>query len=180
MAVAQCEKDFDAVIERMLNLNLDAAGAEPDPPAQQQLQPAATGPGGNNNIGAGLSYWAETLVSEVFGADTLGDARERVRAVLEAFGGAVDASARAGAASRMDAASRESAVLKRAVLYHYRLLKAERKAQEQLRMQVYDYGERVRRLEASNYALTLHLRQAELHHAGGGAMPPGPRNPEIF
>uniref|UniRef100_A0A0E0C4J1 Uncharacterized protein n=1 Tax=Oryza meridionalis TaxID=40149 RepID=A0A0E0C4J1_9ORYZ len=185
LALEQCERDFNAVIERMLNLNLDGDGggddaaASPEPPAPQ----AAPAPAPEVAVADGAArgdreYWVETMMRELWGAASMDDARERGARVLDAFGAAVGA----GPAARLDAASRQIGFLKRAVLFHHRLRTAQEKAQRELRWQLDDYREQVRRLEASNYALSLHLRQADLHRGGGGggAMPPGPGNPEIF
>ncbi|KAF0898594.1 hypothetical protein E2562_008179 [Oryza meyeriana var. granulata] len=178
-ALEQCERDFNALVERMVNLNLDsgdddgaaAAASDPDPPEPPAPQAA---PGAEER-----AYYVETMLSEMSSATSMDDARERGLRVLDAFGAAVDASSRDGAAARLDAASRQSDILKRAVLFHHRLRQTQEAAQEELRRQVDDYKEQVRRLEATNYALSLHLRQADLHR-GGGAMAPGPGNPEIF
>uniref|UniRef100_A0A0E0JL15 Uncharacterized protein n=1 Tax=Oryza punctata TaxID=4537 RepID=A0A0E0JL15_ORYPU len=184
LALAECERDFNAVIERMLNLNLDgdgdAAAAPPEPPSPQAPEPeVAAVDGARDDRGY---YWVETMMRELWSATSMDDARERGLMVLDAFGAAVEAASRAGAAARLDAASRQIGFLKRAVLFHHRLRAAQEGAQRELRRQVDDYREQVRRLKASNYTLSLHLRQADLRRGGGGgsAMPPGPGNPEIF
>ncbi|XP_052154362.1 uncharacterized protein LOC127772371 [Oryza glaberrima] len=186
LALEQCERDFNAVIDRMLNLNLDgddaaaSSAASPEPPAPQAAPaPEVAAAAAVDGAARGdRGYWVETMMRELWAAASMDDARERGARVLDAFGAAVGA----GAAARLDAASRQIGFLKRAVLFHHRLRTAQEKAQRELRWQLDDYREQVQRLEASNYALSLHLRQADLRRGGGGggAMPHGPGNPEIF
>ncbi|XP_006646086.2 uncharacterized protein LOC102706064 [Oryza brachyantha] len=181
LALEQCERELDAVVQSMLNLNLvdsgdddvgDAtAAADMDGSIHQNQQLAAAGGAGAED----RACWVQAMVSEMLSATSMDDARERCLRVLDAYGSAVvEDSSRAGAA-----ASAQIALLRKAVLFHHRLRVAQEAEKTKLRLEVDGYREKVRQLEATNYALSLHLRLADLHRGGGG-MPPGPGNPEIF
>ncbi|KAL6842807.1 hypothetical protein ACP4OV_027651 [Aristida adscensionis] len=188
-ALALCERDLDAAIERLVNLRLD--------PAQPDAEPAGAAPDGIGSSGVrlaadeaetalpvpsggGRAEWVERLVGEMAGAEDMDDARTRAGRVLEAFEGSLAAAAAstssaAAAAAELEVAAWQNGVLKKAVLLQHRLHRAQEEANRELRRQVAGCQERVRRLESDNYALSMHLRQAQQ----GGSMH-GPFHPEVF
>jgi hypothetical protein len=107
------------------------------------------------------------------------EARCRAARILEAFGGSVCTRAAQvlGEKDRVLAAAMENnSILKRAVVaQHRRHLQDEEKGRE-LRCQVVEYRERVKRLEADNYVLSMHLRNA----VPAGSSMPGNFHPEVF
>lgn len=143
---------------------------------------------GKSGIPADGVEWVEFLVIQMKKASDLDDARARASRILEAFEKTV--MSRSGAISEVlykENASlkeqvqnllQENNVLKRAVaIQHERQLEQEEKSKEvqQLRQLVAQYQEQVRTLELNNYALKLHLRQAE-----EGSSMPGRFHPDIF
>ncbi|KAL6614940.1 hypothetical protein ACP70R_037210 [Stipagrostis hirtigluma subsp. patula] len=193
-ALEQCERDLDSTIERLLNLRLDPAsdgeagpGAAPDGIGNEahlaavEAESALTVPsgGGGGGGGGGRAEWVERLVREMASAEDMDDARARAAGVLEAFEGSLAAAAAStscAVAAKLDVAVWQNGVLKKAVLVQHRLHRAQEEANRELRRQVAGCQERVRRLESDNYALSMHLRQAQQQ----GSSMAGRFHPEVF
>ncbi|RLM91922.1 uncharacterized protein C2845_PM08G18570 [Panicum miliaceum] len=178
-ALEQCERDLDLAIERLVNLRLDpehdaVEGAASDINGEVvRHAPAAAAavpvPSGGGIISR--AEWVERLMAEMSSAADAGDARARAARFLEDFGAAA-----APSGGERYTALRENAILKKAVRLQLRLDREKEAANRELQRQLAGFQERVRRLEADKYALTMHLRRARPQ---GGSMS-GRFHPEVF
>ncbi|OWM81845.1 uncharacterized protein LOC116199156 [Punica granatum] len=200
-ALEACGNDIDAAIKSLHELCLGSA-EENHAPAEEsvsnveQVPVADNGSGlapedplAPNNIPADGPEWVELFVKEMMSATSLDDARARAARALEVFEHSV--SRRAGAQAvensqqetimlkqQIEALMRENSILKRAVaIQHERQKECEDKNRElqQLRQLVSQYQEQLRMLEVNNYALTMHLKQAQQSNSI-----PGRFNPDVF
>ncbi|KAE8810366.1 hypothetical protein D1007_12952 [Hordeum vulgare] len=172
--------DFRAMLESMLQLRLDcppdgeeATAAPPDAAA------AADKCNDHAKVKQSAAEWTELMVSEMASAGSLDDARQRAAKILEAFGGAVCSRAARALADKdreLEEVRRQNAVLKRAVLLQHRQHVEDEEKGRELQGQVARQREQVRQLEADNYVLSMHLRNA----GGGNGSMPGNFNPEVF
>ncbi|CAL9155287.1 unnamed protein product [Musa hybrid cultivar] len=135
------------------------------------------------------SEWVELFVREMMSAADIDDARTRASRALEFLEKSI--MARAGAEvignlhkenmvlkEQVEVLLRENSVLKRAVaIQHDRQKEYEEKSHElqHLKQLVSQYQEQVRTLEINNYALSMHLRQAQQ-----GSSIPGRFHPDVF
>jgi hypothetical protein len=165
-----------ASVEGIPNGGADAASEHP--PAVGSYQ--------TNNNG---SEWVEVFVREMTNASDIDNARSRASRALEALEKSIIE--RAGAEStqnmhkenmmlkeQLTAVLRENAILKRAVaIQHERQKEFDERSQEvhSLKQLVLQYQEQVRTLEINNYALTMHLKQAQQNNSV-----PGCYNPDVF
>ncbi|KAL2463032.1 Ubiquitin system component Cue protein [Forsythia ovata] len=142
-----------------------------------------------NNLPLDGAEWVELFVKEMMSASSIDDARVRATRVLESLEKSISDRAGAEAAQnfqkenmilkeQMEALLRDNAILKRAVsIQHERQKEYDERNQEvqQLKQLVAQYQEQLRTLEVNNYALTLHLRQAQLSNSM-----PGRFHPDVF
>lgn len=133
--------------------------------------------------------WVEYFVREMSAASDVQDARLRASRALEAFEKTVFANAKADASQhfqqensvlkeQVQALLQENGILKRAVSIQYERQKEfEAKSDEvqQLKQLLSQCQENIRTLEVNNYALAMHLKQAEQNNSI-----PGRFNPDIF
>ncbi|XP_008795848.1 uncharacterized protein LOC103711481 [Phoenix dactylifera] len=136
------------------------------------------------------SEWVELLVREMMNATDMDDARARTSRVLEVLEKSIISRA-AGAEAmqrfhkenmmlkeQVEVLLRESAILKRAVaIQHERQKEHDERSQEvqHLKQLVSQCQEQLRTLEVNNYALTMHLRQAQQ-----SSSIPGRFHPDVF
>ncbi|WVZ79248.1 LOW QUALITY PROTEIN: hypothetical protein U9M48_026850 [Paspalum notatum var. saurae] len=139
----------------------------------------------SNNNG---SEWVELFVREMKNSDDIDDARARASRALEALEKSILERAGAEAAQNLHKENmmlkeqltvvlRENAVLKRAVaIQHERQKEFDERSHEvqNLKQLVLHYQEQVRTLEINNYALTMHLKQAQQNSSI-----PGRFNPDV-
>ncbi|KAL3632945.1 hypothetical protein CASFOL_025929 [Castilleja foliolosa] len=142
-----------------------------------------------NNLPVDGAEWVELLVQEVLSASNVDDAKARLSRALEALEKSICANATAEAAKsfqeenimlkqQLEALLQENAILKRAVsIQHERQKEFEEMGQElhQLKQLVSQYQEQVRTLEVNNYALAMHLKQAQQNSSF-----PGRFHPDVF
>lgn len=142
-----------------------------------------------NNLPVDGAEWVDLLVREMMTATSIDDARSRAGRVLESLEKSISTRASAEVAEgfhkenmmlkeQIEALLRDNAILKRAVaIQHERQKEYDESNQEvlQLKQLVAQYQEQLRTLEVNNYALTLHLRQAQQ-----GNSIPGRFNPDVF
>uniref|UniRef100_A0ACD5Z8M3 Uncharacterized protein n=1 Tax=Avena sativa TaxID=4498 RepID=A0ACD5Z8M3_AVESA len=147
-------------------------------PASDTHQPCNSGP-----------EWVDLFVSEMSNASDINDARARASRALEALTKSIVEGAGAEAAQslhqenmvlkeQMTAILSQNAVLKRAVaIQHERQKEFEERSQEVqgLKQLVLQYQEQLRTLEINNYALQMHLKQAQQNNSM-----PGRYNPDVF
>ncbi|KAK9715167.1 hypothetical protein RND81_06G147300 [Saponaria officinalis] len=133
--------------------------------------------------------WVELFVREMSVASDVNDARIRATRALEAFEKSIRACANAETAQsfqqenlmlkeQVQALLQENGILKRAVsIQHERQKEYEAKSDEvqQLKQLLSQCQEHIRTLEVNNYALGMHLKQAQQNNTI-----PGRFNPDVF
>ncbi|KAJ6408085.1 hypothetical protein OIU84_011399 [Salix udensis] len=133
--------------------------------------------------------WVELFVREMTSASNIDDARARASRALEALEKSICTRAGAETAKsfnqenmmlkeQMQILIQENSILKRAVsIQHERQKEFEESSQElqQLKQLVSQYQDQLRTLEVNNYALTLHLKQAQQ-----SSSMPGRFHPDVF
>ncbi|XP_024979983.1 uncharacterized protein LOC112516951 [Cynara cardunculus var. scolymus] len=146
-------------------------------------------PSANDNIPKSGAEWVELFVTEMTSATSIDDARLRAMRVLESLERSISEHAGGEAAENLrkenllfkeqiEVLLRENAILKRAVaIQHERQKEYDERTQEvqQLKQLLSQYQEQLRTLEVNNYALTMHLRQAQDNNSI-----PGRFHPDIF
>ena len=147
-------------------------------PAADGQQPSNSGP-----------EWVDLFVREMSNASDMDDARARASRALEALTKSILEGAGAEAAQslhqenmmlkeQMTAVLSQNAVLKRAVaIQHERQKEFDERSHEVqgLKQLVLQYQEQLRTLEINNYALQMHLKQAQQ-----SSSMPGRYNPDVF
>ncbi|KAI4969477.1 hypothetical protein ZWY2020_000391 [Hordeum vulgare] len=147
-------------------------------PAADSHQPSNSGP-----------EWVDLFVREMSNASDMDDARARASRALEALTKSILEGAGAEAAQslhqenmmlkeQMTAVLSQNAVLKRAVaIQHERQKEFDERSHEVqgLKQLVLQYQEQLRTLEINNYALQMHLKQAQQ-----SSSMPGRYNPDVF
>ncbi|KAL6596897.1 hypothetical protein ACP70R_047031 [Stipagrostis hirtigluma subsp. patula] len=141
------------------------------------------------NLPSSSTQWVEVLMNEMASASNMDDAKARASRVLEVFEKSMTSHIGAEAhqnfqkenlvyKEQFEAVIRENTILKKAVaIQHERQKEHDERSQElqQLKQLVVQYQEQVRNLEVNNYALSMHLRQAQQ-----GSSIPGHFNRHIF
>ncbi|KAF3679096.1 putative TBC1 domain family member 15-like [Capsicum annuum] len=118
--------------------------------------------------------WVELFVGEMMNASNIDDAKARASRTLEMLEKSICARATEEAAGfqqenmmlkqQLEALIQENAILKRAVsIQHERQKEYEDRGNElnQLKQSLAQYQEQLRTLEVNNYALSMHLKQAQ-------------------
>ncbi|XP_022731576.1 uncharacterized protein LOC111286062 isoform X2 [Durio zibethinus] len=165
------------------NVQLQAQGvaANGDVPAKEQTTPEVFSMDGSD--------WVELFVREMLNASNIDDARARASRALEVLEKSIHARAGAEVAQnfhqenmmlkdQLEALIQENTILKRAVaVQHERQKEYENQSKElqHLKQLVSQYQEQLRTLEVNNYALTMHLKQAQQ-----SSSIPGRFNPDVF
>ncbi|TMW88841.1 hypothetical protein EJD97_018008 [Solanum chilense] len=133
--------------------------------------------------------WVELFVREMTSASNIDDAKARAALALEAFEKSICARATEAATrnfqqehvmlkQQVEDLLQENNILKRAfAVQHERQKEFEDRGNEvnQLKQMVAQYQEQLRTLEVNNYALTMHLKQAQQ-----GNSIPGRFHPDVF
>ncbi|CAD6237897.1 unnamed protein product [Miscanthus lutarioriparius] len=181
-ALEQCERDLDVAIERLVNLRLDAAGAHHDD-VHPATAAAAEEEGEQRTVDVHVpsdgsddrtDQWIERFMEAMACAENWGDARARAAGLLKDFDASVATTCRA----ERDVALWQNGLLKKAVRVQHRLYKEKEAANRELQRQLAGCQERVRSLETDNYALSMHLRNAQPQPQGGSIT--GRFHPEVF
>jgi DNA-binding protein H-NS len=132
------------------------------------------------------SEWVELFVREMMSASDIDDARARASRALEALEKSIMERAGTEAVHNLHKENvmlkeqlaiylRENAVLKRAVaIQHERQKEFDERTQEvhSLKQLVLQYQEQIKTLEINNYALRVHLKQAQQNNSMPGRFPP--------
>ncbi|KAI7747200.1 hypothetical protein M8C21_007925 [Ambrosia artemisiifolia] len=138
----------------------------------------------SENIPQNGAEWVELFVTEMTSATSIDDARLRAMHVLERLEKSISERAAGDASETVHKASlpfpkhAHNAILKRAVaIQHERQKEYDERTVEvqQLKQLLSQYQEQLRTLEVNNYALTMHLKQAQ-----GNNSIPGRFHPDIF
>jgi len=180
--------------------NLDSAAPKPDVTVEPNVQSQGVVTA-NGEVAAGEELsapqdppmdgadWVELFVREMMSASNVDDAKARTSRVLEVLERSISARASAEASQsfhqenmmlkeQVEALIQENTILKRAVsIQHERQKEYEERNQElqHLKQLVSQYQEQLRTLEVNNYALTMHLKQAQQSNSI-----PGHFHPDVF
>ncbi|XP_050382266.1 uncharacterized protein LOC126799175 [Argentina anserina] len=197
----ECGDDIDAAIKRLNELRIGygdenaAPVAESNETVQKRVLSDEEAAASSENTSAPINLpadgaeWVELFVREMMSATSVDDARGRAAKVLEVLEKSISSRAGAVAAQnfqkenmllkeQIEGLIRDNAVLKRAVsIQHERHKENEGRNQEfqHLKQLVTQYQEQLRTLELNNYALTMHLKQAQQ-----GNSIPGRFHPDVF
>ncbi|KAL6223859.1 hypothetical protein ACLB2K_002716 [Fragaria x ananassa] len=196
-ALEECGDDLDSAIRSLNELRLSSAAnkasvAASEANGQTQAQGAVAANGessGQNNLPSQGADWVELFVREMMSASNMEDAKARASRVLEVLEKSICSRASTEAAQsfhqenmmlneQMEALIQENTILKRAVsTQHERQKECEDRGQElqHLKQLVARYQEQLRTLEVNNYALTMHLKQAQQ-----SSSIPGQFHPDVF
>ncbi|KAL3528882.1 hypothetical protein ACH5RR_008204 [Cinchona calisaya] len=183
LRLGYAEGKLGSVMEAHANIKnglASTAGEEAVPPQAASTQ---------SNLPVDGAEWVEFFVSEVTSARSIDDARSRATRVLESLERSLSTLAGAEAAEvfhkenmmlkeQIEVYLRENSILKRAVaIQHERQKEYDDRNQEvqQLKQLLAQYQEQLRILEVNNYALTMHLRQAQQSNSI-----PGRFHPDVF
>ncbi|CAB4303362.1 unnamed protein product [Prunus armeniaca] len=191
-ALEECGNDIDAAVKLLHELRIGSAEENSASAAEQDdsvAQAASENPSVPSNLPVDGAEWVELFVREMMSANSVDDARARAAKVLEVLEKSI--SARAGAEAtqsfqkenmllkqQIEGLIRENTILKRAVsIQHERQKEYEERNQEfqNLKQLVSQYQEQLRTLEVNNYALTMHLKQAQQSNSI-----PGRFHPDVF
>ncbi|CAN0901156.1 hypothetical protein LINGRAHAP2_LOCUS21260 [Linum grandiflorum] len=151
--------------------------------------PAAENPSVSSHLQMNGAEWVELFVREMTSATNMDDAKARASRALEALEKSIYARAGAEAVKdfkmenvklkeQVQLLIHENTILKRAVsIQHERQKEFEGRNQEleQLKQLVAQYQEQLRTLEVNNYALSMHLQQAQQ-----SSSIPGRFHPDVF
>ncbi|XP_027341005.1 uncharacterized protein LOC113854288 [Abrus precatorius] len=197
-ALLECGNDLDAAIKSLHGLCLGSADDNSE--TAQQSQPnidtgtledngdasASGNQSASNNLPADGAEWIDLFVREMTCATSVDDARARAARLLEVLEKSISAHASSGATTALQ---RENLMLKEQIevltkekncfksafrIQLERLSDYEDKNQElqQLKQLVSQYQEQIRTLEVNNYALRMHLNQAQQYNPFPGRFPP--------
>ncbi|KAK9149604.1 hypothetical protein Scep_008361 [Stephania cephalantha] len=202
-ALVECGNDLESAIKSLNQLRLGSIDNNLDSVVDirtsvEPLQAVVTDngvaapseePSDFENLPKDGPEWVEVLVREMANSSDMDDARTRALQVLEVLEKSICARAKAEAAQnfqlenmmlkeQLESLIRENGILKRAVsIQHERQKEYEDRGQElqHLKQLVSQYQEQLRTLEVNNYALTLHLKQAQQSNSI-----PGRFHPDVF
>ncbi|KAL0700177.1 hypothetical protein Bca4012_056299 [Brassica carinata] len=192
-AIEECGDDLDSAIRSLNQLRLES---NPESSLVQEEAKVEVGGGSSGKEEQVLNLdgteWVELFVREMMSASDMKDAKDRASRALEALEKSIKARAGSDPAmqsslqqenlmlkQQLEAVIQENSLLKRAVVTQQ---KRQRETEEQsqelqgLRQMVSQYQEQLRTLEVNNYALTLHLKQAQQNNSSI----PGRFHPDVF
>lgn len=195
-ALEESGNDLDAAIRSLHELRVGYPDGKSDTKTEGEVEngmkptnaPAAQSEdtSAENNFSADGAEWVECFVREMMTATSIDDARARATRLLESLEKCI--SSRAEAAQnfhkenimlkqQIEVLLRDNAILKRAVaIQHERQKEYDERNQEvqQLKQLITQGKEQLRTLEINNYALKMHLRQAQQSNSFPGF------NPDVF
>lgn len=181
-ALDECDYDLDTAIRRLNDLSLGyAVNTCPPEESNANIEKAVTNEEASanhpphQNLEMGGAEWVELFVREMMSASSIDDARSRATKVLEILEQSISIRAGAEAAQtyhkenatlkeQIELLLRENSILKRAVaIQHERQKEYDDKNQEvqHLKQLVTQCQGEMRTLQVNNYALTMHLQQAQ-------------------
>ncbi|XP_009109664.1 plectin [Brassica rapa] len=195
-AIEECGDDIDSAIRCLNQLRLESTTNKNSESSliQEEAKVEAPQQQGKEEEVLNLdgTEWVNLFVSEMMNASDMKDAKDRAGRALEALEKSINARAGADAAmqsslqqensmlrQQLEAIVQENGLLKRAVVMQQKRQKeSDDQSQElqHLRQMVTQYQEQLRTLEVNNYALTLHLKQAQQNNSSI----PGRFHPDVF
>ncbi|KAM3289915.1 hypothetical protein P3S67_018204 [Capsicum chacoense] len=197
-ALEESGNDLDAAIRILHELCLGYSDENSDTKANEEMEigmkstnvPAAQleYPSAESNFPAAGTEWVESFVREMMTATSIDDARARATRLLDSLEKFISSRVGAEAAQnvhkenimlkqQVEVLLRDNAILKRAVaIQHERQKESDERNQEvlQLKQLIAQGKEQLRTLEVNNYALKMHLRQAQQSNSFPGF------NPDVF
>ncbi|CAK9170938.1 unnamed protein product [Ilex paraguariensis] len=200
-ALEECGGDLDSAIRSLNELRLGSAAGK-SVATQEAIQFSAPGiltgngeatpaedPSASQSLPMDGADWVDLFVTEMKNSSNMDDARARVSKVLEVLEKSICELATKEAAQnfqqeyimlkqQVEGLCQENTILKRAVsLQHERQKEFEDRGQElhHLKQLVTQYQEQLRTLEVNNYALSMHLKQAQQSNSM-----PGRSHPDVF
>ncbi|KAJ0236945.1 hypothetical protein HA466_0252300 [Hirschfeldia incana] len=185
-AIDECGDDLDSAIRSLNQLRLESTNQNPE--SSHVVIEGGESSGKEEVLNLEGTEWVELFVREMMSASDMKDAKDRASRALEALEKSIKS--RAGSESslqqenlmlkqQLEAVSLENSLLKRAVVTQQ---KRQRETEDQsrelegLRGMISQYQEQLRTLEVNNYALTLHLKQAQQNNSSI----PGRFHPDVF
>ncbi|XP_016488902.1 uncharacterized protein LOC107808852 isoform X2 [Nicotiana tabacum] len=172
-ALEECGNDLDAAITRLHGLHVRYA---------EENSTASEADGEMD------SEWVELFVREMMSATSIDDARARASRVLESLEKSISAGSAEAAQNfqkenmilkeQIEMILRDNAILKRAVaIQHERQKEYDVRNEEaqHLKRLIVQYQEELRTLEVNNYAMKMHLQQAQQRNSI-----PGRFHPDVF
>ncbi|KAL3819186.1 hypothetical protein ACJIZ3_005091 [Penstemon smallii] len=198
-ALEESGNDLEFAIKTLHELHLAKCSSRPTEEENENMARGATPTGENvvplqepqvqNNLPVDGAEWVELFVREMMNATSIDDAKSRAASILENLEKSISAHASAEATQtlhkenvmlkeQIEVLLQENVILKRAVaIQHERQREHDDRNQEvqQLKQMVSQYQEQMRTLEVNNYALTLHLCQAQQNKSL-----PGSFHPDVF
>ncbi|GMH04549.1 hypothetical protein Nepgr_006389 [Nepenthes gracilis] len=184
-ALEECGDDLDLAIKSLTELRL---GCTENNLGDEEAAPTDV-LSASRNLPTDGTEWVEFFVREILSSSNLDDARVRAASALEALKKSILVHAGSEAAQNFQQENmilkeqvqlliQENAILKRAVsIQHERQKEFDDQGQElqQLKQLVSQYQEQLRMLQINNYALAMHLKQAQQSNSI-----PGRFNPDVF
>ncbi|XP_076886886.1 uncharacterized protein LOC143536869 [Bidens hawaiensis] len=188
-ALEKSGNNLDSAIKSLNELSLGFVNGASGSPAQSNTITVKGPVTDSENIPKNGEDWVELFVTEMTSATSIDDARLRARRVLESLEKSITERAAGDAAEalqkenitfkgQLEVLLKENAILKRAVAIQHEHQKEydERTVEvQQLKQLLSQHQEQLRTLQVNNYALTMHLRQAQ-----GNNSIPGRFHPDIF
>ncbi|XP_070033934.1 uncharacterized protein [Nicotiana tomentosiformis] len=172
-ALEECGNDLDAAITRLHGLHVRYA---------EENSTASEADGEMD------SEWVELFVREMMSATSIDDARARASRVLESLEKSISSGSAEAAQNfqkenmilkeQIEMILRDNAILKRAVaIQHERQKEYDVRNEEaqHLKRLIVQYQEELRTLEVNNYAMKMHLQQAQQRNSI-----PGRFHPDVF
>lgn len=197
-ALEESGNDLDAAIESLHELCLGYSDEKSDTKADGEIKNGMKRTNAQaaqlednsaeNNIPVNGAGWVDCFVREMMTATSIDDARARAARLLESLEKCISSRAGAEAAqnfqkenimlkAQIEVLLRDNAILKKAVaIQHERQKEYDERNQElqQLKQLISQGKEQLRTLEVDNYALKMHLRQAQQSNSFPGF------NPDVF
>lgn len=201
IALQECGNDLDVAIKSLQERCLGSADGNSGS-AEQSDANAPTGtlrdgghasasenPSASNDLPADGAEWVDLFVREMMSAISVDDARIRASRILEVLERSISGRASAEAThvihkenmmlkEQIEGLTRENTILKSAIkIQHERQIEYENKSQElqHSKQLISQYQEQLRTLEVNNYALAMHLKQAQQCNSF-----PGRFHPDVF
>ncbi|CAK8574631.1 unnamed protein product [Lathyrus sativus] len=199
-ALQESDNDLDAAIKSLNELYLGAGGGNFGTAEESEIDvsgdqgklendvndSASENQSTLNNLPADGAEWIDFFVREMMVATSVDDARARAARMLEVLEKSISERAKAEAT---DSLQKENLMLKQQIevlikeknsfknafrIQHERLSDYDNKNHElqQLKQLASQYQEQIRTLEMNNYALGMHLRQAQQSNGFQGNFPP--------
>ena len=157
--------DLDSIIRSLTGLLLASPRQTTVSPAQAM---AVAAPPAVPAAATAAADWAELLVREMASASDRDDAKARASTLLEGFENSLH-ERNLGLKQRAE----ENAILKRAVVVQFRRQKELEEELRRVKQAASQYQEQLRALELNNYALAVHLKQANQSNGSiSGRFPP--------